>query len=88
MFVHRDCQTNPGDPGTKIRTGLGNQYGDLEVCLVDGVPHICVTCEVNGDYWRPCSQTLYDAILAEMQPGGNLAFDNNDPRWAEVDEYY
>ena len=85
MFIHNDLRNRPGDPGTHLKTGLGNQYGDLEVCLVEGVPHICITCEVNRDKWRPCSQALYDAIREAMKPGGELLFSNDDKSWDYVD---
>lgn len=86
MFIN-DWFHSPNfcDPGTLVTTGLGNQSGDLQVCLVKGVPHICVTCEVRQDYWRPCSRALYDAILAEMRPDGCLEFPNDGPKWESAE---
>lgn len=75
VIVHNPCPNiRFGDEDALIETNLGNRYGSLKVSKLNGVPYVCVGCEVDLDRWRPCSQELYNAIAKEMQPGGSLAF--------------
>lgn len=48
--------------GGIVITTVGNVYGCLAVCMIDGAPHWSVE-SYDGYDWEPCPREVYDAIV-------------------------
>lgn len=54
------------DPKTLIKSNVGNYYGSVQVCKLDGKPHICVE-NWDGWHWQSCSEEFYQAFKKEFK---------------------